>query len=232
VEAQVKYETHVIYVDFFPKSHENALQCINSLDSTWNAFLFSGCSPENLDYYEEKYKISKIQKSRKKINYKKIQSKKCCFYSHYALWNLCIEKDLKYITVLENDTEENAIFPRDQIEGFLERNKKVGIQLTAESMLTHLPKYRKYKIKYEESNRGINEIFYFHGFGKRFFAGATGYILDQEACRYLIDKVNNKGWYQNDLMFSIEDDFPLYFIKPSPVKYLPEKELKTSSFKT
>lgn len=228
----MKYATHIIYTDFHPQSYENALHCINSLDNTWNASLFSGCSPSNLDFYEDKYNITKIQKNKKKINYKKLQSKKCCFYSHFALWNLCLEKDLEYIIILENDTEANASFPRDKIEDFLQKNKKIGIQLTTESMLTYLRKYTKYESKFTELKKGINEIFYFHGFGKRFFAGATGYILDKEACRYLVNKVINQGWYQNDIMFSIEDDFPLYFIKPSPITYLPEKELKTSSFKT
>lgn len=232
MEAQIKYETHIIYTDFHPWSYYNAIECKNSLDASWNAYIFPGCSPANLDYYEKKYNIQKIQPNRKKINNKKIQSKKCCFYSHYALWDWCITNDLDYIIILENDTESTASFPKEQIETFLANNKKIGVQLTTESMLKNLERYEIYYTKYLQVDRGIHEIFYFHAFGKRFFAGGTGYLLDNAACKYLVNKVKETGWYQNDIMFSIEEDFPLYFLKPSPVRYIPEKELKTSSYRT
>lgn len=230
MEAQINYETHIIYTEFHKNSKKNALECLNSLDPTWNALLSSGCSPDTIQLYENRYNIKKIQ-NKKPINSTKVLSKKCCFYSHFAIWNHCVENNLEFIVVLEHDTESNIDFPLRKIKDFLAENACVGIQLTTESMLTHLKKYKKYKGHYNSLVDGIHEIFYVHAYGKRFFAGGTGYILDLDACKYLIKKVYEEGWYQNDVMFSIEDDFPLYFLKPSPVEYLPRKEINSSSFR-
>jgi len=227
----MKYKTFVIYTDFHNGSKQIANKCFKSLDTTWNAELFSGCSPYNLHTYEKLYGIKKMQEKYKKINENKIQSKKCCFYSHYHLWNICVQDNLDFIVVLEHDTESIASLPLKHIKKFLKNKKCIGIQITTESMLKNLSKYQKYIDDYNSYEKGIHEIFYVHAFGKKFFAGGTGYILDYEACRYLLAEVKNKGWYQNDIMFSTEEDFPLYFIKPDLCLYNPERELNTSSSK-
>jgi len=227
----MKYETHIIYTEFHQDSKLNAIQCFESMDSSWNAHMFPACSPQNLKSYEEHYNIKKIQQDKKSIHASKIASKKSCFYSHFHLWNLCIKKDLDFVVVLENDTVSDMPITLNKISNFLNKNQCVGIQLTTGSMLRNLKHYKKYTTEYESYLDGIHKIFYTHPFDKTFFAGATGYILDYKAAEYLIQKVMVHGWYQNDLMFSTEDDFPLYFITPDPIKYVPEMELNTSSYK-
>lgn len=228
----MNYKAFVIYTEYHNGSKAIAENCLKSLDNTWNADLFSGCSPANLEVYENYYAIEKIQNKFKKINSNKIKSKKCCFYSHYHLWNICVSENLNFITVLEHDTESIRSFPTRQIKNFFNNNTLSGIQITTKSMLINLDNYAKYQDMYKFYSAGIHEIFYTHKFGKRFFAGGTGYILDYKACKYLINKVENEGWFQNDLMFSIEDDFPLYFIKPDLCKYNPDSELNTSSMRS
>jgi len=200
------------------------------MDPSWNARMFSGCSPQNLESYEKHYQIKEIQQDKEPIKPRKLISKKSCFYSHFHLWNICIKNNLGFIVILENDTMSNMPIPLSKISNLLDTNQCVGVQLTAGSMLRNLSHYKKYISEYDKHLDGIHKIFYTHPFNKTFFAGATGYILDFKAAQYLVEKVSVQGWYQNDLMFSVEDDFPLYFITPDPIMYVPEMELNTSSY--
>jgi hypothetical protein len=60
------------------------------------------------------------------------------------------------------------------------------------------------------------------------FAGGTGYMLSAKACQWLVEDCRKNGWCQNDMLFT-DQDFPLYYVYPSPVEYIRSKELKSSS---
>lgn len=226
----MSYKTFMIYNEYYPSTKANMLDSISTYDKSWNAQPYDGCAPDRLEEFEKRYNLPTTDRYKKFVNNQKYISKKCCFYSHYSLWNYCAE-NLDYIVIVENDVEASSSFP-DNIKNFIKnQNDSVGMQITTESMTLFTKRNKKHHKKYTEYEDGIHPIYHKNSTGKRFLMGATGYILNNNACQYLINDCQTNGWTQNDLLFNADDDFDLYFIKPSVAKYNKEKEVHTSSRK-
>jgi len=141
-------------------------------------------------------------------------------------------ENLDYIVIVENDVEASQPFPLEIIDNFLKSKREpAGIQITTESAALYTRgKNKKHIHGYNMHSEGIHPIYHtMNETGKKYFIGATGYILNKQACIYLIKNCETYGWTQNDLLFSSDDDFDLFFIKPSIAKYVKAKENRTSS---
>jgi len=226
----MRFKTFMIYNEYYPKSKKNMMDSIQTYNSAWQIEGYDGCAPNNLKDFEKEYPLPNTDRHKRYVNNKKNISKKCCFYSHFSLWNYCA-KNLDYIVIVENDVEAELEYPLNLINEFANlKNDCFGIQLTTESACLNTKGNKKHHTKYTEYDSGIHEVYHkVNKTGKRYFIGATGYILNNQACGYLIKNCEKYGWTQNDLLFNADDDFDLYFIKPSIARYNKEKENKTSS---
>lgn len=220
----------MIYNEFYPESKINMIDSLATYDESWNIEPHDGCSPDNINVYESLYDIPNTGRYKKFVNESKYLSKKCCFYSHFSLWNYCAD-NLEFIVIVENDVEAVHSFPLKEVSNFFKNKVSAGIQITTESMTAHTKRNKKHNKKYYEYLNGIHPIYFTNSTGKRYFMGATGYILNNSACRYLVKNCKLNGWAQNDLLFNADDDFDLFFIKPSIAEYKKHKENHTSSNK-
>jgi GR25 family glycosyltransferase involved in LPS biosynthesis len=220
----------MIYNEFYTESKKNMLDSIATYDESWKIEPYDGCSPNNLLDFENKFVLPDTHRYKETVNKKKYISKKCCFYSHYSLWDYCAE-NLDYIVIVENDVEAAQKFPIKFFNSFIgNRKDSVGIQITTETAALLTKGNKKHLDEYYKHNNGIHPIYHkVNKTGKRYFIGATGYILNNKACNYLITNCKTSGWTQNDLLFNADDDFDLFFIKPSIAKYVKQKENRTSS---
>jgi len=226
----MNYQTFMIYNEYYPNTKSNMLDSISTYNQSWNIQPYDGCSPDTLSEYEEKYNLPKTDRYKKFVNQQKYTSKKCCFYSHYSLWTHCADH-LDYIVIVENDVEAVSSFP-NSISDFIKNHKdSLGMQITTESMTLFTKRNKKHHAGYVDHEPGIHSIYHKNSTGKHYLMGATGYILNNKACKYLIKDCQLNGWAQNDLLFNADDDFNLYFIKPSIAYYNKEKENNTSSRK-
>lgn len=226
----MNYKTFMIYNEYYPSTKTNMLDSIETYDESWKALSYDGCAPNNLEEFEKRYNLPNTNRYKKFVNERKHISKKCCFYSHYSLWNYCAE-NLDYIVIVENDVEAVSSFPVS-ISNFISAHKdSLGMQITTESMTLFTKRNKKHHVNYTKYAPGIHPIYHKNSTGKHYLMGATGYILNNQACKYLIKDCQIKGWTQNDLLFNADDDFDLYFIKPSIAYYNKEKENNTSSKK-
>lgn len=228
----MNYKTFMIYNECYPQLKANMLDSIKTYNANWNIEPYNGCAPINLAEFEEKYNLPKTERYKESVNKKKYTSKKCCFYSHYSLWDYCAD-NLDYIVIVENDVEAAQNFPVDEINNFIEiKNEPIGIQITTQTAALYTKGNKKHLDGYNKHVNGIHSVYHkINKTGKRFFIGATGYILNNLACKYLVKNCQTYGWTQNDLLFNADDDFDLFFIKPSIAKYVREKEQQTSSLR-
>ncbi len=220
-------KTLIIYNSLYDRSNKIANEAYDTFKSHkgWDPVLWDGCTPNDLSWYEDKYKVTEGKRTKPYGEKKLWESKKSCFYSHYSAWYFCANSDQPFAFV-EHDTE--CISPLIEIN--LDWNKPVGVQLTTQSMIRHLPHYRKHQLKLDMTGPGLHKVWYDHPHGMTTFAGGTGYILSPSACRWLVEDCLKNGWTQNDLLFN-DRDFELYYLYPSLVEYIPAKELKSSSGK-
>jgi len=219
----------MIYNEYFLDTKKNMLDSIRTFDLSWKIEAYNGCAPDTLDKFEKEYNLPQTDRYKKFVSEKKYISKKCCFYSHYSLWEYCA-KNLDYIVIVENDVESYQSFPINLINNFArKKTNSFGMQINTESMTLYTKRNKKYYKKFTEYIEGIHPIYHKNSTGKKFLMGATGYILNNKACNYLLQNCQQYGWTQNDLLFNADEDFDLYFIKPSIAKYVKEKENNTSS---
>ena len=219
-------KTFIIYNSVYGKSKKIAQECLKSFEgfSSWEPELHDGCTPSTLEEYDIKYNIVNGRITKGYSSEQLMLSKKSCFYSHYELWLRCIELD-EPIVIVEHDTE---CVGELKIPDNFDMNRALGIQLTTDSMLSLSSHYRKYKGKSSKNGEGIHDIFYVHPKGKKYFAGATGYMLTPQACKVIVDYVSDNGWTQNDLLFD-DQLIDLQYIHPSPIEYIKSKELNSSA---
>lgn len=221
-------KTNIIYNSISEKSSENALLCRQSFNNFkgWDVEIFDGCNPLNLHKYHNKYNLKTTERTlhqdRPSV---KIHSKKCCFYSHYELWNRCA-KSGKNMVIVEHDTEcvlDNNIPEFDPKE-------KLAVQLSTDTILWNWPWYntKKNKEKYKKNGNGVHEIFYAQPNGVKCMSGNTAYLITPAACEHLIEDCIKNGWTQNDLLINT-NQFPLYYYTPSPIAYIKSRELRSSS---
>lgn len=220
-------KTYIVYNKIYSRSKSNAAHCLSSFAnfSGWEPELYDGCTPERLKEFESKYPLSDQRHQFINSPVKMIESKKSCFYSHYDLWNRCVQKN-EPIAIIEHDTMciDNYNIPK------FDESSPLAIQLTTDSTINLWRYYRTRENKkmFEKNGDGLHKIFYVHAHGKRYMAGHTGYIITPAACDILIKDCEKNGWEQNDLLTS-DEVFPLYYIRPSPIMYVKTKELKSSS---
>ncbi len=223
-------KTFIIYNSIYPESVKNSKKCLQSFSGKagWDPQLFDGCNPRNISEFETKYGIKTSDRTKHKPGTAKedlILSKKSCFYSHYDLWNKCVEIETP-VAIVEHDTECISDYNLPTIDP----NSKMAVQITTDSTLFNWQYYKtpyNYRI-FEKNGEGMHRIFYVHAHGKKYMAGNTGYIITPAACQFLIEDCKANGWLQNDLLIH-DEVFPLYYIRPSPIRYLKKRELRSSS---
>lgn len=223
-------KTFIVYNSIYDQSEKIAKESYDTFlkYKGWEPQLHDGCYPSILNDYDKKYNIKTGELTKKYSNQKLALTKKACFYSHYELWVKCIELN-EPIAIVEHDT---VCCGDLNIPNNFNMNIPLGIQLTTDSMLIALKHYNNLKntMQLNINGDGLHKVFYVHPHGKKYFAGGTGYILTPEACKIIVDWCKTNGWTQNDLLFD-DELFSLYYIHPSPVKYIKEKELNSSSKK-
>lgn len=219
----------IIFTDPLKQSVANAKQCFESFRrfKGWDVELFNGCNPLNLAMYETRFGLSN-DRSHITIDKPYFITKKSCFYSHFELWIKVIEIG-EPVTIVEHDTECVGSW-KDHFS--IEHG---AMQLTAESILSSKLTHqgRTFPQDYEkiiETGEGIHQIEFTqkNHRGHTCMAGGVGYTITPSAAELIVADCFNSGWYQNDLLISTEY-FPLYYIHPVLIKYLPNKELKSSS---
>jgi len=217
--------TFVIYNSVNANSNKIGNEAFQSFSQYegWDPVLWDGCTPHMLPWYRDKYEITAGNRTKKYANEKIRQNKESCFFSHYSVWELCANNNETAI-IVEHDT----ICNQDFILPDLDWDTALGVQLTTQSMLQHLHHYNKYQKQLNSKGDGIHQVFYTHTYGMTTFAGGTGYMLSAKACQWLVEDCRKNGWCQNDMLFT-DQDFPLYYVYPSPVEYIRSKELKSSS---
>lgn len=217
--------TYVIYNSAYEQSNIIGNEAFDSFKSFkgWNPVLWDGCTPNSLPWYRNKYKVKVGERTKEYDNATIRLSKEACFYSHYSVWDHCARMNETAI-IVEHDT----MCLQDFVMPDLDWSSAIGVQLTTQSMLTHLHHYAKYQKELNTKGNGIHPVFYTHTYGMTTFAGGTGYMLSAKACQWLVDDCIRNGWCQNDMLFT-DKDFPLYYVYPSPVEYIRSKELKSSS---
>jgi len=220
-------KTFIIYNSISKKSTENANACANSFHkfNGWDLEVYDGCNPLNLHKYEKKYPLLTTARTLHKGKIK-FKSKKCCFYSHYELWNRCADLN-ENVVIVEHDTE--CILDNNIPE--IDKSLKSAAQLSTDSILWNWPWYNtdSVKSKYIKNGHGLHEIFYCQPSGLKCMSGNTAYIITPAACKHLIKDCQDNGWTQNDLLINT-DQFPLYYLTPSPIAYIKSRELGSSSW--
>lgn len=220
-------KTFILYTSNNEKSVENANSCLNSFTEfkSWKPELFDGCTPEKLDFYQNKYML-KNDRSRYKPGDDLFKSKKSCFYSHFDLWLKCVEFN-KPIAIMEHD----VYCVRDLPENF---SFKSVIHFAAESIYkTNLFPQNKHSIKiYKMLGTGLHSIKKFPPLKKwgHCMPGNMAYAITPSSAKTLIEDCFKNGWQQNDILMS-EKLLNIEIMVPSIINYDPEKEIHSSSLK-
>lgn len=221
-------KTYIIYNKEITYSEKIANECLDSFDNYigWDPELYQGCSPITLALYEKRYNIKDNNPLNNitKRNWK-YETKKSCFYSHYSLWKKSADTN-ESITILEHDTECVGSRNFDNVDGILELTKESVLKSNTYQGRTfpqdlNLLKEKGDGIFPSHSSHTIN--------GYKCISGNTGYYISSEAAKILVKECEKWGWLQNDLIMTTKL-FPIYYIVPSPIKYIENKEIRSSTF--
>lgn len=214
------------------KSRNNAKSHIKTFESFngWEVELFDGCSPATFTEVDKHYNFSNDRGRYKPDNVRFI-TKKSCFYSHVMMWEKCIEENTP-ITIVEHDVVCVRDYPEIAIP------KRSVIQITTASIFKEfygkLTNYDKSHKIFSSLPKGLHTVRKFHKHSTKnndwgyTIAGNTGYIITPSAAEKLISDCEVNGWQQNDLLMN-DDLVKIFHLKPSLCRYLPEKELRSSS---
>ena len=222
-------KTYIIYNEQNQRSKYNANDCLNSFHSYkgWEPELYNGCWKNFIRQFQNKYGVYAGDRTKHTEDTELTKRKYATFYSHYSLWHLCLTMN-EPIAIVENDTRCTGDLTTDV------PSESAMIQLTTESMLNpskgvvpHNTPENYYK--YKNIGTGLHRVFFVHPHGHKYLAGNTGYIITPLAAKYLVQDCIENGWTQNDVLISDSDNVRLYYTNPSPIEYLREKELKSSS---
>lgn len=220
-------KTYIIYNKPNSKSVKNAELCLRSFFNfpTWNAQLFDGCYPDVLESFEKKYNL-KDDRARYRPGDSLFKSKKSCFYSHFNLWNNCIDMD-EPISIVEHDTYCSRDLPEDFV--FEE-----VVQFSAESIFNCglYSHYENFIDVYRSLPNGLHLITKFPKLKKwgHCIASNTAYAITPTVAKILVDDCFKNGWQQNDLLMS-DKLCKIEIMKPSLIVYDPTKEIHSSSMK-
>jgi glycosyl transferase family 25 len=216
----------IIYNSVYSASARNAKLGLESFSNFrgWEPEMFDGCHPGILNEYSIKYPLGD-GRHRFAEREKLYKSKKSCFYSHYDLWNKCVELN-EPIVIVEHDTECCGDF----ISLDINLDSPLAIDMAIESIM---PVSRNYQFRKEEpvfkqNGNGTHPVFYIHPHGRKYLAGNVGYLITPQACNILIEDCVKHGWDQNDILIN-ENKFQLYYQMPSMIKYVTSRELQSSS---
>lgn len=216
-------KTFILYNKSNNQSVINANLCLDSFNNyiAWNAELFDGCTPNDLEYLERKYNL-KDDRARYQPSSKLYKSKKACFFSHFILWNKCIEIN-QPIAIVEHDTYCIGNLP----ESFTFNSI---VQFSTESMFNHFSYYKESQKIYKTLAEGLYPITKFPPLKNWGYciAGNTGYGITPTSAKILVDDCFKNGWQQNDLLMS-ESLCKIEVLVPSLIVYDSSRELHSSS---
>lgn len=230
-------KTFILYNVEDDRSVKNAKHCIKSFEGKtgYEPELYAGCWKTTLFEWKEKYGYWEGWDSKKSWSEETGQRKLATFYSHYSLWQKCLELN-KPIIIVEHDTEclldLNVQFNAEEM---------ILIQLTAHSMFdpynltksgqikTHWARDKKNINQYNSYGKGQHDVFWKHPKRNgRHLAGNTGQLMTVSTAKYFIDTVHEKGWRQNDLI-ETPSEMKVQYVNPSPIKWIAAAELNLSS---
>lgn len=213
-----------IYTPSDPRTLEIAESCVDSFKKHrgWKPELFAGCDPTTLEEYEAKYNISDRRAKYTNIH-QKYAAKKSCFYSHYALWNKCVELQ-KPICVVEYDVRCISKYPvKLAFDGVM--------HLAIESSLRARPYQRLWPNDHDQLLRAGKGIFPVNFSQRRdgypCIPGNVAYGISPDAALTLIKECETHGWIQNDVLMTAAL-IPVKYIMPPLIEYDEQQELHTS----
>lgn len=219
----------IIYNSANPRSVDNANNCLNSFVpfKSWDVELFDGYTPNNLPTLNERYQL-KDTRARYKPTHEYFENKKACFFSHFHLWNMCVEMN-RIIAVVEHDAVCVGEIKHELPD--------VGVvQLTSETVFKAFGRYVADRQTFELLPNGIHSVRNFSPHKESSptsnwgytIAGNVGYTITPSAAKILIADCVVNGWQQNDLLMN-DNLIPVFHLKPSPLAYVRQRELQSSS---
>ncbi|GJJ80588.1 lacto-N-neotetraose biosynthesis glycosyltransferase LgtB [Pasteurella canis] len=107
---------------------------------------------------------------------------KACFMSHYMLWQKCLNENLPYIFIFEDD-----ILLGESAREFLNEEQWLEERFKSENFIIKLETFLQ-PIRWEDSNIQPHESRSFKLL-KSFHYGTAGYIISQQAIKELINKL-------------------------------------------
>lgn len=170
-----------------------------------NFAFFAAVTPETAETiaHQLNIDITKSVSSRNEI---------ACFLSHVSLWQRCIDDQLNYIGIYEDDIflGENFQAVIDQLD-FLQTNHVDILKLEKVSPRAHLTQ----PILLANTSRKIYQL-------KSRHLGAAGYILSRHACHYLLDYVRQLSQLEalDVILFDVHKypkKLPVYQLEPAIV---------------
>jgi len=218
-------KTFIIYNSSNPVSVKNSSLCLKSFKpfSSWKPSLFDGCTPKDLEYLDNRYKL-KNDRANHQIDNPLYKSKKACFYSHFKLWLKCIEIN-EPIAILEHDTYCAGDLPVDFYFDSI-------VQFSAESIFNSFGIYKDAKTIYKTLNPGLHSMTLMPPLKRwgQCIAGNTAYGITPNAAKILVDDCFTNGWQQNDLLMNVKL-CKIEMLVPSVIVYDRSRELQSSSQK-
>ena len=229
-------KTFILYNTEDARSVKNAEKCLNSFTgkSGYEPELYAGCWKTTIPEWKERYGywegVNTPQFPSKEVEVRKLAT----FYSHYSLWQKCVELN-EPVVVVEHDTV--CIGDLNINEDW---DDMLWIQLTAQSMFdpfnltaggqrkTHWSGNPKNFAQYNSIGEGVHNIFWRHKDGRRHLAGNTGQITTPKTAQHFIDFVHEGGWGQND-RFKTPNEMRVMYVNPSPIKWVAASELNLST---
>lgn len=114
------------------------------------------------------------------LQQKLTQGEKACFISHIFLWKKCIDDNLDYIAIFEDD-----VFLGKDAHEFLSNDNWLTTRIPNNNFIIHLETYL-FPSRYEKSTvlKYCNRNFHIM---KSMHFGAAGYIISKTAATYLLD---------------------------------------------
>lgn len=216
----------IIYNSIYPEVAAQAARCLESFRgfSGWEPELFEGCSPATLADWDRKFKIGDGRAKTPPAD-PRYPSKKACFYSHFALWNVALHTR-RPLAVIEYDTAcMGAWTIKPPADGVLHLSLQTFARNVKNKYGRNWPEDAELLGRLPPGIYNIADTA--RGHDKRDMPGNTAYLITPSAAAVLIEDCIRRGWKQNDNLMT-QDKFPLRYLIPSPVAYLEEADRHTS----
>ncbi len=194
------FKKYVIYISSNRLSSESALNTIKSAKEVGkiDVDLFDGCTKDESLELNQKHKFKLLDKKQLWNNLGYLESILGCFFSHFMLWNRCVDTNEK-ILILEHDTIFTSEFKDYDYEGVLNYGKPLWDSREKSS------KFDFDMIHKERNRNGLFERtcecdLQYECFCHNYFLhGAHAYTITPKAAYNLIEKSKKVGIVPTDL---------------------------------